>query len=193
MLAPGERIKIENLIGSYPRDVSPLSTAVLCDDAAAVDAELKRGADPDKRERSGKTPVLYAAALSRDAILRKLLDAGGDADAFDGANRLALSLAFSAGLHFDDWRAYYTLLERGADVNFSANGVSTVAVRAVALGRPDKATELLDRGYRHDLPGLAQSLENRAVTDDQLAARDAALARVRALITEQKRGTAVPR
>lgn len=193
MLSPIERNKIENAFGYYPDDVSPLSTAVLCDDASGVDAALAAGADPNLREPGGLTPVLFAAGVSRDAILRKLLAAGGDPNGYESDTRsLALFFALSAGLHFKDWRAYYTLLDSGADINFGVPAGNTIAFWAAALNQFDKVAELLDRGYRHDLDGLAKMLEDRHVSERAQAARERALKRARALIAARDRPTAHP-
>lgn len=183
MMSAGNRDVIENAFGYFPKDVSRLSTAVLCDDEKAVAAALNSGANPNQPEPGGLTPVVIAAGVSRDAILRRLLKAGGDPNAFESdMQTLALSYALSAGVHFNDWRAYYTLLDEGADVNFSADGVSTIATWASALGQFEKVLELLDRGYRHDLKDLEGAIEVIVVSAEARPAQAAALARVRALI-----------
>lgn len=183
MLSAADRSAIENALGYFPDDLSPLGTAVLCNDAAAVEEALKAGADPNTREPKGLTPVLIAAALSRDPILKRLLAAGGDANAHESDTRtLALSFALSAGLHGKDWRAYETLLASGADVNRSVDNGPTVAEWAVSLGQFDRVPELLERGYRRDLPGLAYTLEHHQAAPAARPARDKALAAVKARI-----------
>jgi hypothetical protein len=178
----GGREPIENALGYYPEDVSTLSAAVLCDDRSAVGRALAGKADPNLREPGGLTPVLIAAALSRDEILRKLLAAGGDANSYESdTGQLALAYA-----HAKDWRAYYTLLEQGADINFGGGKVTPIGEWAEALGQFDKIAELLDRGYRKDLPGLAWSLARRSA-GDAAPARDAALAKLRKLIAAEGR------
>ena len=183
--AQSDRDAIENALGYFPEDVSPLSAAVLCDDRAAVDAALAGRADPNQREPGGLTPVVIAAALSREEILRKLLAAGGDANSYESdTGQLALAYALAAGTHRKDWRAYYTLLDHGADVNFGGGKVTPIGEWAESLGQFDKISELLDRGYRKDLPGLAWSVERRSA-GDAAAARDRALAKLRALIAAE--------
>jgi hypothetical protein len=183
---PADRDMIENALGHYPEDVSPLSTAVLCDDRAGVDAALAGRADPNLREPGGLTPVLIAAALSREEILRKLLAAGGDPDAYESdTGQLALAYALAAGVHHQDWRAYDTLLDK-ADINAGGGKVTPIGDWAVTLGQFDRVAELLDRGYRKDLSGLAWTLERRSAGDAG-EARDKALAKVRALIATEAR------
>ena len=75
MMSSDDRAVIENAFGYYPDDVSPLSQAILCDDVAKADRLLAQGASPNQREPGGLTPVLIAAALSRDALLARLLQA----------------------------------------------------------------------------------------------------------------------
>lgn len=184
---PADRPMIENALGYYPEDVSPLSRAVLCDDGAAVDKALAGRADPNLREPGGLTPVLIAAALSRDEILRKLLAAGGDPNSYESdTGQLALAYALAAGVHRRDWRTYETLLDHGADINFGGGKVTPIGEWAQSLGQFETVSDLLDRGYRKDLTGLAWSLERRSA-GDATQARDKALAKLRALIAAQSR------
>lgn len=184
---PDGRERIANALGYYPEDVSALSAAVLCDDRPAVERALAGKADPNLREPGGLTPVLIAAALSRDEILHKLLTAGGDANSYENdTGQLALAYALAAGVHAKDWRAYYTLLEHGADINFGGGKVSPIGEWAEALGQFDKVAELLDQGYRKNLSGLAWSLSRRSA-GDAAPARDAALAKLRSVIAAEGR------
>lgn len=186
-MSSDDRAVIENAFGYYPDGLSPLSQAILCDDSAKVDRLLTQGANPNQREPGGLTPVIVAAALSREPMLLRLLNAGGDANAHESDTRtLALSYAFSAGVHRDDWRAYYCLLDHGADINLSADGGPTIARWASSLGRFDKVVELLDRGYRHDLPALARSVQSRNVPDKAKAMQAQLLARINVLIEQEK-------
>lgn len=188
MVKLGERDKIENLLGYFPDDVSSLSRAVLCDDRGTVEAQLRTGASPNRREPGGLNPVLIAAALSRPAILEDLLRAGGDPNSYETDTRsLALQYALSAGIHYDDWRAYELLLTR-ADINFRPPTGATIAEDATALGAIDKVLDLLDRGYHNDLPGLAKSLEVGHFTQPTEALRLKALERTRALVKAQQAG-----
>ena len=188
MLSAADRTVIENALGYFPDDLSPLGNAVLCDDAAGVEAALKGGADPNAREPKGLTPVLIAAALPRDPILQRLLAAGGDANAHESDTRtLALSFAISAGLHGGDWRGYRTLLAKGADVNRSVENGPTPVEWAVSLGQFDRVPELIERGYDHDLPGLAYSIVHYQAAAAKRPARDQALAAVRAAMAKAGR------
>lgn len=187
MMSSDDRAVIENAFGYYPDDVSPLSQAILCDDAPKADRLLAQGASPNQREPGGLTPVLIAAALSRDALLARLLQAGGDPNAYESDTRtLALSYALSAGVHQGDWRAYERLIDEGADINRSAQGGPTIARWASSLGQFDKVEQLLDRGYRADLPALARSVERRNVPDKAKPAQARLLARIRAMIATDR-------
>ncbi|MDV5822858.1 ankyrin repeat domain-containing protein [Sphingobium naphthae] len=187
MVSSDDRAVVENAFGYYPDDVSPLSQAILCDDAAKADRLLAQGASPNQREPGGLTPVLIAAALSRDALLARLLQAGGDPNAYESDTRtLALSYALSAGVHQGDWRAYERLIDEGADINRSAQGGPTIARWASSLGQFDKVEQLLDQGYRADLPALARSVERRNVPDKAKAAQARLLARIRAMIATDR-------
>jgi hypothetical protein len=174
--------RIRDALGYVPERSSPLATAVLCNDADAVDAALKSGADPNAREPGGETPVIIAAAIPRTALLTRLLAAGGDPNAFEkDAGTLALSYALSAGMHYDDWSGWSELLKRGADIQFRPPNAATIAEEAVSLGAIDQLLELLDRGYAVDPERLAKILETSRFDAATEPKRRVAIDRVRAL------------
>jgi ankyrin repeat protein len=177
-----DRDRINDALGHVPDRPSPLGRAVLCDDEAGVEAALKAGADPDAREPGGETPVIFAAAIPRTAILQRLLAAGGDANAYEkDAGTLALTYALSAGVNYDDWSAWDALLAGGADINFRPPGGATIAEEAVSLGAIDRLLALLDRGYSNDPARLARALETSRFDAKTEPKRLQALERVRAI------------
>ena len=89
-------------------------------------------------------------------------------------------------MHRGDWRAYERLIDEGADINRSAQGGPTIARWASSLGQFDKVEQLLDRGYRADLPALARSVERRNVPDKAKAAQARLRARIRAMIATDR-------
>ncbi|MFG2545068.1 ankyrin repeat domain-containing protein [Streptomyces sp. NPDC048594] len=60
-----------------------LPSAVVRGDAGAVRAALRAGADPEARDRQGRTPLLLAALADRVEIAGLLVAAGADVDAQD--------------------------------------------------------------------------------------------------------------
>lgn len=175
-----DRDRINDALGHVPDRASPLGRAVLCDDAAGVEAALKAGADSDAREPGGETPVLFAAAIPRTALLKRLLAAGGDADTYErDAHTLALTYSLSAGVNYDDWSAWDVLLAGGANINFRPPGGATIAEEAVSLGAIDRLLMLLDRGYRNDPARLARALETSRFNAATEPKRLQALERVR--------------
>jgi ankyrin repeat protein len=157
----GNVATVQNLIGRGVKTdqsgldgVTPLIWTLNCESLPGLEALLKAGADPNHRIRNGDTPVLLAATYSNPKVLQLLLKHGGNPDAQDGVET-ALRVAFATGFDRDMWDNYYTLLDAGADINKADEVGNTVATYALALGRPSKVLELLDRGYNNDLPRLA--------------------------------------
>ena len=60
---------------------APPSAAVGKDDVDVVRAAARLGANLDRRDPTGMTPLHYAAQLGRVDVARALVDAGADADA----------------------------------------------------------------------------------------------------------------
>lgn len=180
----GDRAEVAKLVqGGVPVDgpgvngVTPLRWVVDCDNVDGADALIAAGANPNRRT-GNDTPVLAAARHRNPRLLRLLLQHGGDPDATDGeGNDSALYYALGLGVEFDEWENYYLLLNAGADINRSING-STVADRAVALGRPSKVIELIERGYRQDLDRLARLVKARGIAPGREAEAQVRLAKI---------------
>lgn len=157
----GDAAEVKRLVGqgvspsARGKDgVGPLLWALSCRSEPGVRALLDAGADPNQAA-GNYTPVLVAATYDDPTFLKLLLARGGDPNATEANGPdTALQKALSVGIHRDDWRNYYILLDAGADINREHMG-STIAEAATALGQMDKAIELVERGYTHDLNGLA--------------------------------------
>lgn len=144
--------------------VTPLFWAVDCGNSRGVEALLRAGADPNQSTggRVGLTPVLAAARSSNPAILRLLLQNGGNPNATtEVGGYTALSWAYqhggtleSVGREREAWINWETLLDAGANAEATDGGRDTVATFAAKLNDFDKVIELLERGYSHDLTYL---------------------------------------
>lgn len=182
MTGSQDRDRIVDALGYYPQSPSPLAAAVICNDMPGVEAALAAGQDPNRRETGGETAVVIAAAIPRAPILERLLRAGGNPNSYEAdTHSLALHYALSAGVQYDDWSAYRVLLDQGADINYRPPGGGTIAEDAVSLGAIDKLLDLLDRGYRNDLPRLMRVLETSHFDAKTEPLRVKALERTRAL------------
>jgi ankyrin repeat protein len=148
--------------------VTPLLWAQKCENPEGVEALLKAGADPNAKSGAiGLTPVLAAASLAKPEILASMLRHGGNPNATQADGRwTALRGAFTIGMGGDGWGNYYALLDAGADINQEFGG-NTIVTFAATMNQYDKVAELLERGYKHDLHGLARvvSLANETVMD----------------------------
>lgn len=144
-------------------EVAPLFWAVSCQNLVGIEALLKAGANPNYAFKNKFTVVYVAATMSNSKILKLLLKYGGDPNAKDNYdNKTALAQAFDLGID-DRWDNYYILLDAGADINYADETGWTIANIAGALGRFDKVAELLERGYRYDLPNLGRTVQTRHI------------------------------
>ena len=144
-----------NFFGSG--SVTPLFWALACRNSAGVEQLLRAGADPNFMlpGEHGFSPVWGAAAIENSKFLKLLLQYGGDPNAADSEDvSTALERALYLALEGKGWDNYYALLDAGVDINREHSG-KTIADQAAALRAYDKVAELLNRGYDHNLIGLA--------------------------------------
>jgi hypothetical protein len=118
---------------------------LLCIDGTAeqIHAAIDAGADVNKRDMDGWTPLTIAAGFNYDAdAVRVLLDAGADVNT--GADGGLLPLMWAAG--HNNTAAAQVLLDAGADVNAADNGGWTPLMFAASADCEDMVQLLLDAG-----------------------------------------------
>lgn len=146
--------------------LTPLIWAVRCGNAAGVRTLLKADANPNQATKNDTTPVGEAASQLDGRILRLLLENGGSPNSLDGGRSgTALITALSLGVQSNNWQNYDVLLAKGADVN-SVYKDQTVAEAAVSLGEYNRAIQLLELGYSHDLNSLALSVHTTHLANE---------------------------
>jgi uncharacterized protein len=129
--------------GVQPDGTTDLHAAVRSEDAKAVDALIKAGADVKAANRYGVTPINLAATNGNADIVRKLLDAGVDPNTANAGGETALMTA----AHTGKADAVALLLERGADVNAKDTAhAQTALMWAVLDNHTDIVKLLLDHG-----------------------------------------------
>jgi ankyrin repeat protein len=122
---------------------TPLHEAIRRNDAAAIEALIKRGADVKAPTRYGVTPLGVAALNGNAAIARKLLDAGADVNAATPGGETALMTAARAG----SVETVRLLLDRGADVRAKTSPRGQTALMwAVTENHPEVVKLLASRG-----------------------------------------------
>jgi ankyrin repeat protein len=140
-------------------DGTPLLWAVYCNNPPGVEALLKAGANPNYKAQGKYTPTFAAATAENPKVLRLLLAHGGDPNADDGGSWSALRYAMTLGAQKGRWENYYSLLEAGVDINRLNHSGQGIADYAAYEQKFDKVAELLDRGYKADLPSLAATVQ----------------------------------
>jgi ankyrin repeat protein len=130
-----------------------LSDAIRAHNTNAVSAALSRDARViNARARAGTTPLMYAATYGELALLRTMLEAGGDPNIRDDAGATALMWAI------DDVAKVKVLLDRGADPNArSGHGRTPLLLAAGQLDSHDVIQLLLERGANMTTGALTAS------------------------------------
>lgn len=99
---------------------------------------LEGGADPNRRDGSGRAPIHQARSAE---AARLLVQAGADPNALDASGRSALAIAVERG----DLQAVDALLAAGARLDAPLKGAALLA-RAIEWKQPQLVRPLLERG-----------------------------------------------
>src|SRR5688572_9120255 len=125
-------------------------TAIRSDDHAAVGKLLAGGAGINMRDSRGNTPLMHAAAVGSQEMMRRLLAAGADAKAKNNFDSTSLMWCTN------EPGKVRLLLDNGADVNArSQQGMSPLFIAAAHSGNVDVIRLLLERGADANAPGPA--------------------------------------
>jgi ankyrin repeat protein len=131
------------------RPITPIiHSALLRRDSAAVALLLASGADPDERDRTGRTPLIYACADGDLPLAGALIRRGASVNAQDRGGWTALHFAAQ------EYRPelVHLLVQSGADLSLrDENGNSPLWVAVMhSRGRTEVARLLLEHGADPD-------------------------------------------
>ncbi len=162
--------------GAGSDGITPLAWAIQCQNVSGVRALLKTGANAN-HEWHGTNMVWLAAGYSEHGIVKALVDAGGDINNIAPSGHTVLMHA----LESRSWSTYDYLLKSGVRINACEKGGlrSSVADLAISAGELDRLDDLLDRGYRCDLLGIAYGLEHFNWSPEYIPKRDRLLVKLR--------------
>lgn len=149
--------------------VTPLAWVIQCQEVEGVKELLKAGADPNYKIR-GTNMVWIAAGFPKQEIVQVLVEAGGDIHNTSPSGHTVLMHALESG----SWETYDYLLRIGVNINQCEEGGlrSSIADLAISAGELERLEELLNRGYRCDLLGIAYGLEHFNWHPDYIEKRD---------------------
>jgi ankyrin repeat protein len=175
-----------------PDGSTPLEWAVYRGNVATVKRLLRKGANPNDKNRYGATPMMLAATTGDVPVIKLLLSAGANPDSPNGENQTALMLVARTG----NVEAAKLLLRHGAHVNARERFRGQTALMWAAARRHPRMMELLvehgaDINARSAVYDYERHItaEGRAKTEDtggltplMFAVRDNCLACVNVLI-----------
>ena len=125
--------------------MTPLTAAVRCQDAAAVEALLRAGANASLFDTSGYTPLIYAARYNSTSIAKLLLAGGADVNGADQNLRTPAHFAAAAG------HSEFLSTLHASSANFNVRDLDGRTVldyaRAVAPGKRTEKIEKLVRDF----------------------------------------------
>ncbi len=151
--------------------IVPLFYALKCEQPAALEALLQAGADPNHAASDGINGTLASITYFDPIYLRLMLKYGGDPNSTKKNGSTTLMEAFSMGQYNGRWENFEFLLDSGVDINApTSTGGIGMAAYAAAVGYPSRAVQLLERGYTHELEGLAYAIYGNAM--NLVSARD---------------------
>lgn len=107
-------------------------------DLAAVEALIKKGADPNSTNGLEFTPLYIAAASHQPDVMKALLAGGAKAD-MESSYGTPLTFAAATG----HTAGVKMLIEKGVDPNLARNDGMTVLMMAANAGNPETVAELL--------------------------------------------------
>ena len=142
---------LNKLAGCKPGDffkTTPLICAIEQKKAEIVKILLDRGADPEKRDEFGLTPLMAAVSSSME-IMQLLLDKGADVNGRGTGFRNGWT-PFLEAAAAGNVEAMKLLLERGADMEARTAEGSTALILAAYNGRQAAATWLAGEGANLD-------------------------------------------
>jgi ankyrin repeat protein len=129
-----------SLLAGDIAEAEALVRAIRISDVSGVKAALQHGANPNRPDDEGDTPLMDAAVYSASGCMKLLLDRGADPNARDKRGGTALMRSVW------DLEKVRLLLARGAEVDAaSALGIRALMVAANRAGASDVVKLLLDR------------------------------------------------
>ena len=131
--------KVENWLAEGADITQELSNAVIADDFDRVKFLVSKGADVNKADNQGWTPLQSAARTRHDKMIRLLIDLGADVNAGDPTPLVAAVMR-------DHVPSVKALIEHGADMEKPGQGNFKPLPLAIAEDKYESAKALMDAG-----------------------------------------------
>jgi ankyrin repeat protein len=126
---------------------------------------LNKGADPNKSDSQGETPLINAIQAQNPDLVKLLLEHGAKANARDANDMTALL----ESIEQDDVSAIRALTAHGADLNQRTSDGATALAFAIVESKMKGALALIDAGAGVDIPSGEEGLTPLMVAGGQQA------------------------
>ncbi len=130
-----------DLNAAYRQNMTFLFWAILNATKPGLAFLLEAGADPNKPDPDGATPVAYVARASDQDYLKILLAHKGDPNSRNGQSPATIEAIFG-----DRWANVVYLLDQGADINAVDQRGQNLIMTCAGLNSFDEVAYLMDRG-----------------------------------------------
>ncbi len=130
-----------DLNGAYRQSMTFLFWAIANANKPGLAFLLEAGADPNKPDPDGATPVAFVARGSDQDYLKILLAHKGDPNSRNGQSPATMEAIFG-----DRWANVVYLLDQGADINAVDQRGQNLIMTCAGLNSFDEVAYLMDRG-----------------------------------------------
>jgi len=125
----------------------PFFEAVFQGELETVDRFIRQGIDVERTDKAGRTAILIAAFRSNEAVFKRLVEAGGNVNAFDNNRYDAVTIAAVAN---DLEMLRLALTFGGNPKNVTSPFQGTALIAAAHLGHVEAVRMLLDASSNVD-------------------------------------------
>jgi quinoprotein dehydrogenase-associated probable ABC transporter substrate-binding protein len=160
--------KLEGWLAAGADPTQELSNAIIANDAERIKFLVSKGADVNKADDQGWTPLQNAARQRHDELIKVLIDLGADVNAGDPTPLAAAAMR-------DHVPSIKVLLEHGADIEKPGQEGFRPLPLAIAESKYEAAKALMEAGANVNEPSGADGLTPLMIAAGQTSPAEGAM------------------